>query len=486
MKKINKRRLKYGANNTVLIVGAIVIFILLNLLASAFSEKFPATRVDLTDKGLFKIGNTTKSVLADLDDSGDDVTVYYLKNEADEITYIKEVLLKYLAASKNLKYEVKYYVKDPGFTKRYGDVGSLTEGSLIIDDTTTGRYRIIRYEDMFEYSTNSMTQKQTISAANLESKLTNALAYCISRDEVSVCFTTGHGEASPDEMGGVLQEENITAQLFNLKTDEVPDDCGILFIISPIYDFTADEIDRLDNYLDRGGNVQIAIEPAVSLPRLESYLGEWGVTLEDNNVVEGDPNYMRYDQQTGMYWVYPQVVKSDITEDIIDRNLTVMSTLCRSINVADDPKGEITHSTIFYTTKDGVSSDIETAETKEGSFDLCVKLEKTVGENYDKTAKLIVGGSASFWGVTNYSNIVDLTGLLSESGIGNNSFFVGSVYDMMELEGTKLTIESKSLSTTRLVMTDSQENVYRIIFCYALPIVIVLAGIIIWLRRRHL
>ncbi len=486
MKKINGRRFKYGANNTVLIVGAVVIFVLINLLASAVSEKFPSARLDLTRSGVFKIGNTTKNVLADLDATGDNVTIYYLKNTAEEEMYVKEVVLKYLANSKNLKYEVKYYVKEPNFMKQFGDIGTITEGSLIITDEETSKFRVIEYEDMFEISQDYQSGSRQVDAGNLESKLTNALAYCISRDDVKAYFTTGHREASPDEMAGVLQEENITAELFDLKTGPVPEDCGILFVISPVYDFTADEIDRIDEYMDRGGNIQIAVEPAVELPRLQAYLGEWGVTLNNDNVVESDPRYMRQDSQTGLIWVYPRAADTDITKDIKDKNLTVSAILCRSISVSDVPTEEITHSSLFYTTKEGISSDIETGENTDGTFDLAVQLSKPAGENYDKTARMIVAGSASFWGVTNYSNIVDLTGLLSEPALGNNSFFVNSVYDMTGLGGTKLTIESKSLKNTTLVMTDLQQNVYRIIFCYALPGIIILLGIAIWLKRRHM
>ncbi len=482
MKKLNKRALRYGANNTILIAGAVVIFILVNLLAAAVSEKFPSARLDLTRNGLFNIGATTKSVLADLDESGDEVVVYYLKNTSEELTYIKEVVLKYLGASKSLEYKTLNYVKNPASVKKYGELDSLTEGSLIVDNITSGRFRIIPYEDMFIYD----SQSQGLSAANLESKLTNALAYVVSEDESFVYFSTGHGEADPSEMGGVLAEENISALQLSLKTAEVPDDCGILYIISPVYDFTAEEIDRLDSYLDRGGNVQLAVEPGVQLERLEGYLGEWGVTLGGDNVIETDPAHMREDSQTGMYFIYPQVAQSALTKTITEKNLLTLGVLCRSIHVASVPNTEIKRTNVFYTTKNGISSDIDTGSVTEGSFDLCIMLEKTVGDSYDKTARLLIGGSSSFWGVTNYSNFVSLTGLLSEPSVGNNAFFVDSAYEMLGLEGTKLTIESKSLSATTLMMTEAQQSTYRIMFCYALPALIILLGLIIWLRRRHL
>ncbi len=495
MKKINKRRLKYGANNTVLIIGAIVIFVLVNLLAAALSEKFPITRIDLTENGLYEIGNATKNVLAELDEGDNDVTVYYMRGSGEKDSYVNEVVLKYVAASKNLKYEDVFYIKDPGFVNRFTDIENVSEHSLIIENATNGRHRMLNYIDMFEISSDLSTGQRYPSAAILESKLTNALAYCISEEETVVCFTTDHGEPNPAEMSNILAGENITPTQFSLKMADVPPECKMLYIISPVDDFLPEEIDRLDKYLDQGGSVQIAIEPYFELPRLQSYLTEWGVTVEDNVVAEGSPNYSTMDQNTGLDIIFPQVVESGLTKDIVSKNVPVYATLCRSLTFEQDDLGAITDKTVFYTTKQGTAYELIRGENGENSgmsdgvqgvYDLALYLEKTVGEDYDKTARLLVAGSSSFWGVTQYAEVADLTGLLSESSLGNNSFFVDSAYEMIGLNSTKLTIEGKSLSSTRLIMTEAQQKIYRIIFCFALPILIVFAGVIIWLRRRHL
>lgn len=495
MKKINKRRLKYGANNTLLIVGAIVIFVLVNLLAGALSTKFPATRIDLTENGLYEIGKATKNVLAELDECGDEVTIYYMRGSDEKDSYVNEVVLKYVAASKNLEYKDIFYIKDPGFVNKFTDIENVSEHSLIVENATNGRHRMISYMDMFEISSDASTGQRYPSAAVLESKLTNALAYVISREETLVCFTTDHGEPSPAEMTNVLAGENITAARFSLKMADVPEECRMLYIISPVDDFLPEEIDRLDDYLDRGGSVQLAIEPYSELPRLEAYLAEWGVTLDNNIVVEGNPNYSTQNTNNGLDVIFPQVVESGLTEDVVNKNVPVFATLCRSVSFKQDNLDAISKKTVFYTTKQGVAYDMvydENGETGgldegvQGVYDLAIYLEKTVGEDYDKTARLLVAGSSSFWGVTQYSEVANMSGFLSESSIGNNSFFVGSAYEMIGLNSTKLTIESKSLSSARLIMTETQQKMYRIIFCFALPIVIVLAGIIIWLRRRHL
>ena len=498
MKKINKRRLKYGANNAILIIAAIVIFVLVNFLAAALSEKFPATRIDLTENGMFNIGDTTKNVLAELDDSGDDVTIYYMKGGSDENTYIKEVVLKYLAASDNLKYEVKYFNRDPAFVQRF-TTDTVNEHSLIVEDATKGRFRIIDAADMFEYTSLSTGQQSYPSAANLESRLTNALAYCISAEQTVVCFTMDHREADPSEMAGVLEGENITATAFSLKTGEVPDECKMLYIISPVDDFTAEEIDRLDNYLDNGGSVQLALEPYSYLPRLEEYLKEWGITVNDDIIVEGDPNYSTTDAQSGLDIIFPQADQIDINKDLLEggSRMRLFSMLCRSVTFEQDMLGEITCERALRTTRYGIAYHMlydeegnftGLSDGEQGTYALAMYLEKPVGANYDKTARLLVAGSSSFWGVSQYAAGAGFTlaGLLNEGSFGNNRFFVGSTYEMIGRNSTRLTISSKSLTYTRLVMTETQQVMYRIIFCFALPIIILIGGIIIWLRRRHL
>ncbi len=488
---VNKRRLKYGANNVVLIIASIVIFVLVNFLAEALSEKFPAARFDLKGNGVFEIGNTTKSVLADLDRSGGKINLYYIQNSGDENEYVKEVVLKYLAGSKNLEYEVKNINKDPAFAKKFSDTGTIQENSIVVENAKNSRYRIINPEDMIVYD-----ESGSPSAADLESLLTNAIAYCLSDEDTVVCFVTDHGEVDPSEMGSVLTDENISPTTLSLKTGEVPDACKMLYIISPMDDFTADEIDHLDNYLERGGCVQLAVEPFFTLPRLESYLAEWGVTLGNDIVVENDPNYKvqkRNENELDIF--YPQVEHIDINGDLLENGngRPVFSTLCRSVSFEQDMLGVINCERALRTTRygSGISfSDDENEEpqTQTGTYALALYLEKPVGENYDKTAKLLVAGSSSFWGASNYAEAIglDLSGILSEGSLGNNRFFVGSTYEMIGINSTRLTISSKSLRYSRLAMTATQQTLYRIIFCYALPIIIILAGLIIWLRRRHL
>ncbi len=498
MKKINKRRLKYGANNFILIIAAAVIFVLLNLLAAALSEKFPATRVDLTENGMFEIGDATKGVLAELDESGDDVTIYYMKGGDDEDYRVKEVILKYLAASKNLKYEVKYFNRDPAFVQRYTD-GTVTEHSLIVDDATKDRHKILNSVDLYEGINTNSDGSAYATVLNVESRITNALDYCISDEDVTVCFLTDHGEPNPAEMGYVLGSENITPTTLSLKNRDVPQECGMLYIISPVYDFTAEEIERLDNYLDRGGSVQIAIEPYFDLPRLESYLAEWGVTLGDNIIAEGDPNYSSMDTQSGLDVIFPQVEEADVNGDLLDSGSRVFATLCRSVNFEQDMLETITCQRLLRTTRYGMSYEMAYDENGEasglsdgaqGTYALAVYLEKTVGENYDKTARLLVAGTSSLWGVSQYAASVglDLTGFLMEKNYGNNAFFVGSTYEMLGLNSTRLTISGKSMRVSVNVdaLSTAQKRLYRIIFCFALPIIIILAGIAVWLRRRHL
>lgn len=479
------QKTQYRASYLIAVVGALVVFVLVNVLGSLIADKFPATHVDFTKNGVYTIGETTQSVLQDLDESGKQLTIYYLKNTQDEITYVREIVLQYLGASKNLSYEAKYYMKDPSFMKPYGETATtLTEGSLIVDYNQGERYRIITYEEMYELAYSQSSGGYEVTGAALESKLTNAIAYCLSDEDVHVYLTSGHGEADPSEMAAVLQTENVIAQQLELTKQDVPEDCEILFVMSPVYDFTAAEIERLDAYLERGGNVQLGVEPAVDLPRLFSYLKEWGVTLNDDQVIETNPQYMSQDAQSGLYYIFPQVSEHPYTKTITEKSLNVMNLLCRSITLED--LDNVEYQVLFYTTNQGLSQSMDNSETKEGSFNLTYVLSKQVGAAYDKTATMVVSGNTSLWGLTNYSDYLSLGGMLSEQGLGNNAFFVDSVREMTNLRGSALSIDAKNLRVTRLVMTEQQQKLYRALFCFAMPILIFLIGIAVWLRRRHL
>ncbi|NDJ54841.1 MAG: hypothetical protein GYB68_17360, partial [Chloroflexi bacterium] len=84
---------------------------------------------------------------------------------------------------------------------------------------------------------------------------------------------TGHGErdiSDPSAVGlsqarVLLERSNFQIETLNLRTEEaIPDDADMILLASPTANFSADEIAKIDAYLDNGGGALIMIDPQLS------------------------------------------------------------------------------------------------------------------------------------------------------------------------------------------------------------------------------
>lgn len=131
----------------------------------------------------------------------------------------------------------------------------------------------------------------------VEAGLGQALAELLDETPIRVCATTGHGELPPGtaiDSGGFDGAETWAPVAARLAVDGiavdttdvvagVPATCRVVVIAGPTIAFTPAESAAISHYLDRGGNVLLAL-PAVSaeahsgVTGLEPVLAAWGVS----------------------------------------------------------------------------------------------------------------------------------------------------------------------------------------------------------------
>src|SRR5262249_19148717 len=115
---------------------------------------------------------------------------------------------------------------------------------------------------------------------------------------VKVAFTTGHGEAKPDDMGarglgnwrGRLARVGYEVSEVHLDQGEIPDDPALLVVAAPADPFKPGGAARLKAYLDRG-------KPALLLlgnqhpSGLEAVLKAYNVEIDKGIVLDTRSNY---------------------------------------------------------------------------------------------------------------------------------------------------------------------------------------------------
>ena len=479
MRKIRRffsaNKMKYGANAAVLTVAVIAILITINLIAAQFPM-----RKDLTKNQIFSFSEQTENILDEIEQP---IHIYALYGQGQESPFVMEILERYNRYSRNIQIEVVDPVKNPGFVSRYDQEGrGISNGSFIVENPETERFRVIRSFDLVDYSHGSQSADSLVA----EQRFTSAIMYVSTEKTPTVYFVEGHGQTNLSGIHAELERENYDLKTLNLVTEDIPEDADVLIIAAPTRDFGADEInEKLDQYFNVGGRAIFLFDPSrQELPILEDYLREWGIALNRDVVVEGNTNrFFR-----APTFLVPLVQSHEITGVIRSNNLMMLMPNTTSIDVLFDESDAINVNSLLKTSNNSWGkTDLESIAIEkedgdiQGPLDIAVAITRP---NYDERdnyrpleeTKIVVVGNASFLGHE----------VLGFTGHANVDFFMNTL-NWMQDEETRISIRPKSLRPERMNITSySQMLTYAALVVIVIPLIIFILGGVVWLRRRHL
>lgn len=468
MKKVNTKRLKFKINNAVVVAFAVICVILLNMVLSLAEDKLPALNIDLTENSLTKLTNETKAFLNMLDKTDTEIEILCLKGTEDVNTLVGEVLSKYDRYSRNITYSEKNYHKNPAVLTSFNiSTGQISDGTVIITNTDKTRYRIVLPTDMWSGS-----------EFLLESKVTNAISYVINSESVNVCIATGYG--SDDYISPLVEsmiDDNFSVSRIDLSATYIPDTIDVLLIISPYADLTESEINNLDSYIKRGGNLIVGLPSyAVSLPNLEAYLKYWGISVNSDLIYEYDESSSY--EQSGLGF-FASGGQHDINQNVDGR---ILVTNARSLNYS--PVEDLGADVLLGTTGQAVSvpqnkEEITKDDITYGPFDIAYIVERPVNNSYDTTSKLIVTSTPSLWGVDTIDNI------LSQTRFGNGQFVSNAISYSSGKTVVSVNVPKKTSSENIMMLSNFLSVIFTMLFCVLLPVAVLFCGVIIWLKRRN-
>ena len=105
-----------------------------------------------------------------------------------------------------------------------------------------------------------------------------------------------------------------------------------------------------------------------------------------------------------------------------------------------------------------------------------VAAEGVKTNNDEQSSRVLVFGSAAIFDET----------IMSFNSYNNSAFFMNIVNTVADKEDTGITIESKSLESNELGVTDvTTQSAMIAVFVVILPAVILATGLVLWLRRRN-
>ncbi len=481
LESVKDPKFRHGGYAALVTAMAIALVIVVNVLV----DRIPAV-VDLTREKLFSLSEQSIRILENLDRP---VTIYGLFEAGKEPVFIDEILRQYAAASRRI--ELKYIdpIRNPGILSRYR-VSESTPGENSIIVEMGEKFRVLSQFDLFNYSAPSeenpfaARQAQSLRA---EQKLTGAILYLSGEDTPVAYVLRGHREEEvPYELLQQLEEENYSfIDLDLLSAKEVPEDADLLLVVSPGEDLTDQEQGSIREFLlDRGGRAFFMIDllsSGVKLSNFEGIFRSYGIELERVLVFEEDPGFHLPQLSIGLI---PDIEVHSITADLITDELAVLFPRSQAIAELPTKRRTVTVEPLLVTSPKAwgkVDLDDRSLEPSEedlrGPFNVAVAVTDS-GEGEAPESRIVVTASSFF--------------LYPERGIGiplkgpgNADLFYNSVSWLHGREET-ISIRAKSLLEFPLRMNQLQFFLFAGISVILIPLIVLVSGLVIWLRRRHL
>ena len=141
----------------------------------------------------------------------------------------------------------------------------------------------------------------------------------MSEDLPKISILEGHGETElPASFKEQMEKDNMELSALSLLTAEtVPEDADCVVIFGPQSDISPEEKEILSGYVENGGKLFVAAGPVKdeALENLNSLLEDYGVTVADGIVVEGDREH--YALQTP-HALIPELADHEITASLAE------------------------------------------------------------------------------------------------------------------------------------------------------------------------
>ena len=479
---IKKKWLINGTKTIILVSIILAIFFAINIVM----KNLDLTPIDLSKDQLFTLTDDSKKLVKNISKN---INMYFVEYSEDDT--VIDLAKQYSKENDNITVEVVKASDRPDLVQKYG----IETGSAGIIVECGERYKVLSPDELMTFN---YANSETVDLS--EEKLTASLLLVSAEMIPKVYFLTGYSNLSLNSglqfLNMYLQNEiNEVESVDLLTTGKVPDDCDTLVIVMPSKDFEDSATNAILEYINKGGNIlwfQTAIAQNVDLPNVNKILATYGIK-------PFEPGIIRESDETKMLSGMPDCILPNIEDTEVTKKLQnsegIILIDATKINTEEDSKLEelkiektdliTTSENSYLRTNFYITSDEPQAQEEKKSYTVGQMMKKTLSEANEETgesakvSKLIIYGEAYF-----ISDIPLSQGAADPAIIyrQNRDVALNSIaYLSNKEEGI---ISRKKTGTVTYAATEVENNVILVII-FAVPILIILVGIIVWIVRRR-
>ncbi len=517
-KKTEHKKLKHGFMSTAFTVVFIAVIVLVNVVATALFDRYPIT-LDLTENNVFSISEESEEYVKKIDM---DVLITVFAKEDDFTnlaTYTRqadEVMKTYCKYNNHISYRYVDIDSNPDVMKNYsGD--SISQYDIIVETNPTKDVQrtrkltlidLVKFTDEFNenvaqygVTVEQMAEQSGsalnflgyyggyVEASNADQAFTSAFMTVTDPDPVVVTLLTGRDEiADLSYFQTLLTANGYTVNSVDIGTEEIPEDTDIAVIPAPKTDYLSEELKKLDDFLDNDGQmskqlIYVASVQQEETPNIDEFLADYGIEVGDGVICE---------TYSSNYYSQPfQTISSELSDkfmqDVTTSDPKLLIFASRPVNLLFDEKGKIATEAYVKSTSDAFVRALQTSNGQ---------------KQYDETSETLAKGQQNYVAVSSrvsfkddaealYSNVIVLG---SEQILGNtylqynqyqNREYMLSLLNGITHKTDGVVIEPKVIEGNLFDLTDSQKNVLKWTFILIIPVIVLVVGTVIWLRRKN-
>lgn len=310
-----------------------------------------------------------------------------------------------------------------------------------------------------------------------EQVLTSALLRLAHKKNQLLMYLDGHGErklegiANHDlgEFGKKLQQNGFRLAPLNLTlAQDVPENASILLITQPQNVLLQGEVNKLQRYIERGGNLLWLVD-AEPLFGLEAIAEEFGLLLTPGMVIDPSAAEMNIPATWALGAGYPPHA---ITQNF---SLITVFPFARALDWEENkewlhtilveaaPRGWVSRNKAQKKPRFDKTHDIP------GPISIALALQRDVN---DREQRIVIVGSGSF-----LAN--------AYSGNGGNLDLGVNMVNWLAGEEALITIQPRAVKDGAITLSKTKLNIISYGWLIALPVLLVLVGGVLWWRRRR-
>lgn len=493
-KRFNSRRLRYGSMATGVTAAVVVLVVILNVVVGILSDRYPLN-LDLTQDKMFTLTENSVEIAQSIDKEVQ-VLVFadeqYFESPNAQLGEVGDLFRELYTALQqygshsggNVTVQYIDLNANPTLATTYEEYEPIDFDVVFVCGDRFKKVNVLN--DMAESSQDQYTGSYSLTS-KVELTIASQMRNVTNDNPNVVAVFTGHSEldGAVDTLRDLYEVNGYEFQEVNLATNtEIDENATVGLIAAPANDFTQAEVEKLQKWLNNDGklgrNLMVFINPNGNCPELYNFLNvEYGIEVTNRIVYETDSGRI-----LGVGTSLADLADTDFTTDISGERAVAAVNAVQLITHFENDTSLSTYNVDIMTFPETAElivpaeegqTEIKTEPADEYPIvGMAAAVRYTYVDNEPVETNVVVNGSIYMLNYLQYPNW------------SNEDLLLNTMNTITGAEDT-INVSTKSLDAEMLQFTQLTAWVVGLgVFTIGIPVLILVIGLVVFLRRRHL